>query len=219
MARKHGVYRFVKRFFDILFGVVALVVTSPLLLILYILVAVDSGFPVIFKQNRVGMKGKLFEIYKFRSMRKDAPNVVATKDFEDPYKYITRVGKFLRKTSLDELPQLINVVKGDMSLVGPRPLIENEGDIHKYRMEAGVYSVRPGLTGWAQINGRDFVPDREKVKYDKEYAENLSFGFDLKIIFRTIFVVWNKEGYAEGKQIKKKKRNNKKKNSKKKRKK
>lgn len=206
MARKHRVYRFVKRFFDILFGVVSLVVTSPLLLLLYILVAIDSGFPVIFKQNRVGMNGRLFEIYKFRSMRTDAPQVVATKDFEDPYKYITRVGRFLRKTSLDELPQLFNVVKGDMSLVGPRPLIENEGDIHKYRMEAGVYSVRPGLTGWAQINGRDFVPDEEKVMYDKEYSDNLSFGFDMKIIFRTVFVVWNRDGYAEGKQTRKRAR-------------
>lgn len=206
MARKHRVYRFFKRFFDILFGVVSLVVTSPLLLLLYILVAIDSGFPVIFKQNRVGMNGRLFEIYKFRSMRTDAPQVVATKDFEDPYKYITRVGRFLRKTSLDELPQLFNVVKGDMSLVGPRPLIENEGDIHKYRMEAGVYSVRPGLTGWAQINGRDFVPDEEKVMYDKEYSDNLSFGFDMKIIFRTVFVVWNRDGYAEGKQTRKRAR-------------
>lgn len=200
VKRKKGAYRFFKRLLDIILAFFAIIILSPFLLIMSLLVLIDSGSPVIFKQNRVGMDGKLFLIYKFRTMRTDAPSVTATKDLEDPYRYITRIGRFLRKTSLDELPQLFNVIKGDMSLIGPRPLIENEGEIHVLRHEAGVYSVRPGLTGWAQVNGRDNVPDEEKVAYDKEYSDKFSFGFDLKIIFKTIAVVFKRDGYAEGKQ-------------------
>lgn len=196
---KHGIYRFFKRMFDIVFALITLLIIWPFMLVLAIWIAADSKGPVVFKQSRVGMHGKLFYIYKFRTMRTDAPSEMATKDFKNPYSYITKSGNFLRKTSLDELPQLFNVIKGDMSLIGPRPLIENEGDIHKLRMDAGVYTVRPGLTGWAQVNGRDFVPDEEKVAYDREYAENLSLCFDLKIFFKTIAVVFKRDGYAEGK--------------------
>ncbi len=198
---KHGIYRFFKRLFDILLSFIALLIIWPFMLVLAIWVAADSKGPVIFNQSRVGMHGKLFKIYKFRTMRTDAPREMATKDLENPYSYITRSGNFLRKTSLDELPQLFNVFKGDMSLVGPRPLIENEGgNIHRLRMDAGVYTVRPGMTGWAQVNGRDNVPDEEKAAYDREYSDNLSLGFDLKIIFKTIAVVFKRDGYAEGKQ-------------------
>jgi len=196
----HSVYRFFKRTLDFLLALIALLIIWPIMLVLAIWVALDSKGPVIFKQSRVGLHGKLFRIYKFRTMRTDAPSEMATKDLENPYSYITKSGNFLRKTSLDELPQLFNVLKGDMSLVGPRPLIENEGgDIHRLRMDAGVYTVRPGMTGWAQVNGRDNVPDEEKAAYDREYAENLSFGFDIKIIFKTIAVVFKRDGYAEGK--------------------
>ncbi len=198
---KHGIYRFFKRLLDIVLAFIALLIIWPVMLILAIWIKCDSKGPVIFKQSRVGMHGRLFRIYKFRTMRTDAPSEKATKDLENPYSYITKSGNFLRKTSLDELPQLINVLKGDMSLVGPRPLIENEGgDIHQLRMDAGVYTVRPGLTGWAQVNGRDNVPDEEKAAYDSEYANNLSFGFDMKIIFKTIAVVFKRDGYKEGKQ-------------------
>ncbi len=193
-------YRFVKRFLDIVLSVITILIIWPFMLILSVWISVDSKGPAIFKQSRVGMHGKIFKIYKFRTMRTDAPSEMATKDLENPFIYITKPGNFLRKTSLDELPQLFNVIKGDMSLVGPRPLIENEGsDIHRLRMDAGVYAVRPGMTGWAQINGRDHVPDEEKVAYDREYAEKLSFAFDAKIIFKTIAVVFKRDGYAEGK--------------------
>ncbi len=198
---KHGVYRIVKRIIDFIVSLVALLIIWPVMLALAIWIKLDSKGPVIFKQSRVGMNGRLFRIYKFRTMRTDAPHETATRDLEDPYRFITKSGNFLRKTSLDELPQLFNVLIGDMSLVGPRPLIENEGgDIHKLRMDAGVYAVRPGMTGWAQVNGRDNVPDEEKAAYDSEYADKMSFGFDLKIIFKTVAVVFKRDGYAEGKQ-------------------
>ncbi len=198
---KHGVYRFFKRLFDIVLSFIALLILWPVMLILAIWVRLDSKGPVIFRQSRVGLHGKLFRIYKFRTMRTDAPSEMATRDLENPYSYITKSGDFLRKTSLDELPQLVNVLRGDMSLVGPRPLIENEGgNIHKLRMDSGVYTVRPGLTGWAQVNGRDNVPDEEKAAYDREYVEKLSFVFDVKIIFKTIAVVFKRDGYKEGKQ-------------------
>ncbi len=198
---KHGVYRFFKRMGDIIISLLAILILWPLMLILAICIRIDSKGPAVFSHNRVGLHGRLFKIYKFRSMRTDAPREMATKDLENPYSYITRSGKFLRKTSLDELPQLFNVLKGDMSLVGPRPLIENEGkSIHRMRFDAGVYTVRPGMTGWAQVNGRDYVPDAEKVAFDKEYSDNLSFCFDMKIIFRTVAVVFKRDGYAEGKQ-------------------
>ncbi len=198
---KHGVYRFFKRLGDIIISLLAILILWPLMLVLAVWIRLDSKGPAIFAQNRVGRGGRLFRIYKFRSMRTDAPREMATKDLENPYSYITKPGKFLRKTSLDELPQLFNILKGNMSLIGPRPLIENEGgDIHRLRLEAGVYSVRPGMTGWAQVNGRDYVPDAEKVAYDKEYSDNLSFGFDMKILFKTIAVVFKRDGYAEGKQ-------------------
>lgn len=192
-------YLFWKRTFDIVLSSLVSLVALPFMLIIALCVAIDSRGPVIFKQHRVGRNGRLFRIYKFRTMKITAPSEMATKDLDDPYMHITKFGKFLRKTSLDELPQLINVIKGDMSLVGPRPLIENEGEIHRLRMEYGVYTMRPGLTGWAQVNGRDNVPDEEKAQFDREYVERSSFWFDIKIMFRTILVVFKRDGYSEGK--------------------
>ena len=128
----------------------------------------------------------------------NAPHEMATSDLSDPYAHITRIGRFLRKTSIDELPQLFNVLKGDMSLVGPRPLIMGESDVHKLRMREGVYDVRPGVTGWAQVNGRDCVPAEEKVYFDKEYVIHRSLIFDAMIFIRTVSVVVGGHGYVEG---------------------
>lgn len=187
-----------KRFFDVIVSALMILILSPLFIIITCAIFLDDGRPILFKQLRVGKNEKRFNIYKFRSMSTKAPKAVATSDLSDPYAYITRVGRFLRKSSLDELPQLFNILKGDMSLVGPRPLIRQEKEIYKLRKNMGVYSVRPGITGWAQINGRDVVTNKEKVKLDKEYVEKRSFWFDLKILFKTIIVVISGKGFAEG---------------------
>lgn len=192
------VYSFFKRTFDVCISAIALAALSPLLLLVAIIIKFDSEGSVIFSQSRVGKNGNLFKVYKFRTMKVTAPHEMATGDLCDPYAHITRVGRFLRKTSLDELPQLFNVFKGDMSLVGPRPLIQGESDVHKLRMREGVYDVRPGMTGWAQVNGRDCVPAEEKVYFDKEYVIRRSIIFDLFILFRTVSVVIGGQGYVEG---------------------
>lgn len=186
-----------KRFLDVFLSLAAIIVLSPLLLIISIIILIDNGTPVIFTQDRVGKDDKLFKIKKFRTMRTDAPNV-ATAELEQSDKYITRSGKLLRRTSLDELPQLFNVLKGDMSFVGPRPLIPEESHIREIRREYGIYSVRPGLTGWAQVNGRDCLSDEEKAEFDREYIEKESFWFDTKIFFRTIWVVLTGKDVVEG---------------------
>lgn len=186
-----------KRFLDVFLSLAAIIVLSPLLLIISIIILIDNGTPVIFTQDRVGKDDKLFKIKKFRTMRTDAPNV-ATAELEQSDKYITRSGKLLRRTSLDELPQLLNVLKGDMSFVGPRPLIPEESHIREIRREYGIYSVRPGLTGWAQVNGRDCLSDEEKAEFDREYIEKESLWFDTKIFFRTIWVVLTGKDVVEG---------------------
>ena len=172
-----------KRFFDFLFSLLALIVLSPVILILSMLVLISSGRPVIFKQERVGYGNKLFTIYKFRTM-KDGMRQTRTEDLteEEVENDITFIGKILRKLSLDELPQLFNILKGDMSFVGPRPLIPQEEEIRVLREKYNVYSVRPGITGWAQVNGRDFISDEQKAKLDKEYVENHSIMMDIKIM-------------------------------------
>lgn len=192
------VYSFIKRTFDVCVSAAALVMLSPVFLILSLIIKLDSQGPIIFSQNRVGKNGNPFKIYKFRTMKVTAPHEMATADLSDPYAYITGVGKILRKTSLDELPQLFNVFKGDMSLVGPRPLIKSESDVHKLRMREGVYDVRPGVTGWAQVNGRDCVPAEEKVYFDKQYVIKRSVAFDVLILFKTVAVVLLGHGYVEG---------------------
>ncbi len=189
-----------KRFFDFLFSLLALIVLSPVILILYLLVLISSGRPVIFKQERVGYGNRLFTIYKFRTM-KDGMRQTKTEDLtdEEVENDITFIGKILRKLSLDELPQLYNILKGDMSFVGPRPLIPQEEEIRELREKYNVYSVRPGITGWAQVNGRDFISDEQKAKLDREYVENHSIIMDIKIMFKTVWVVLAGKDIADGK--------------------
>lgn len=189
-----------KRFFDFLFSLLALIILSPVILVLSLLVLISSGSPVIFKQERVGYGNRLFTIYKFRTM-KDGMRQTRTEDLteEEIENDITFVGKILRKLSLDELPQLYNILKGDMSFVGPRPLIPQEDEIRKLREKYNVYSVRPGITGWAQVNGRDFISDEQKAKLDKEYVENRTLLMDIKIMFKTVWVVLAGKDIADGK--------------------
>ena len=175
-----------KRMADIALSFFALIVFSPLLLGVSLISLVTQGLPILIGQQRYGKNGKIFKVLKFRTMKKDAP-VVASAEIKK--QYITKWGAILRKTSIDELPQFINVLKGDMSIVGPRPLIIQEEEIHKLRTENGIYSVRPGITGWAQINGRDECSDEEKTELDKEYIEKMSLLFDLKILFGTVLPV------------------------------
>lgn len=191
-------YSFFKRLLDIVLSLTALIVLAPLLLVLALLVKLDSPGPALFKQKRVGRNEKLFDIYKFRSMYTSAPRDVATSKLQNAESHITRVGRVLRKTSLDELPQLFNVLKGEMSLIGPRPLVPNEKDIHELRREKGAYRVRPGITGWAQVNGRDCVLPVDKARLDGYYADHMSFGLDVKIIIFSVICVLTARGVREG---------------------
>ena len=191
-------YSFFKRLLDIVLSLTALIVLAPLLLVLALLVKLDSPGPALYKQKRVGRNEKLFDIYKFRSMYTSAPRDVATSELQNAESHITRVGRVLRKTSLDELPQLFNVLKGEMSLIGPRPLVPNEKDIHELRREKGAYRVRPGITGWAQVNGRDCVLPVDKARLDGYYADHMSFGLDVKIIIFSVICVLTARGVREG---------------------
>lgn len=186
-----------KRAFDFTVSLILIIILFPLFLLISLIVLIDAGSPVIFRQYRVGKGNKLFYIYKFRTMRRGVRNV-ATAELTDSEKYITKSGRILRKTSLDELPQLVNVLIGDMSFVGPRPLIPEEKEIRALRKDYNVYSVRPGITGWAQINGRDSLTIEEKALFDKEYIDKQSILFDIKILFRTVLVVLKRENIAEG---------------------
>ncbi len=161
-----------------------LIILSPFFLIVAILILVEDGFPVFFKQKRVGINYSFFNIYKFRSMKKDTPNV-ATHLLTNPDQYLLNIGKFIRKTSLDELPNLINIIKGEMVFVGPRPALYNQDDLMKLRVVAGVDKLKPGITGWAQINGRDEISIEAKVALEKEYLSKKSFFFDLSILVKT----------------------------------
>jgi len=191
----------VKRAFDLVVSVIALIVLSPIILIISILIKLNNKGSIIFKQYRVGKDNKEFVIYKFRSMVEYAPEVASTA-LENPDEYITTMGKFLRKTSLDELPQLLNIIKGDMSLVGPRPVIndESEKELLKLRTEYGIHKLVPGLTGWAQINGRDSMSTARKITLEKEYLKRRSFMFDFKILFTTFVKVFRQEGIVEGRE-------------------
>ena len=185
---KVNMYNISKRIIDVVGALCGIIVFSPIFIITSILIKLESNGSVIFKQIRVGKDSKPFYIYKFRSMKTDAPNM-ATNDLKNPEVYITRVGKFIRKTSIDELPQLFNILKGDMSIVGPRPVIEKERDLLQLRRESYIDKIKPGVTGWAQINGRDNLDTEEKVKYDKEYLYNRSMKFDIYIILKTFIKV------------------------------
>lgn len=176
---------------------ISLIILSPLFLVIAILIKLESKGPVFFKQERIGKNNVNFMIYKFRSMRTDTPDV-ATHLLDDPEIFITKVGKFLRKTSLDELPQFINIIKGDMLFVGPRPALYNQYDLRDLRTEKGVQVLLPGVTGWAQINGRDELEIPDKVEFDRQYLEYRSMMFDIKIVFLTILKVFKSEGVVEG---------------------
>ena len=190
-------YLYLKRALDILISGILLIILLPLFLVISLLIKVTSKGPVIFKQVRLTKGMKEFKIYKFRTMMTKAPNV-ATAQLENPEEYVTKIGKILRKTSLDEVPQLWNVLKGDMSIVGPRPLIVDEGgDIHNIRNQNGVYNLRPGITGLAQVNGRDLVTDEEKAKYDTDYLYNVSLITDIKLLIDTVVVVFKREGISK----------------------
>ena len=191
-------YPYIKRGADVVLSLLALICLSPVYLIVALAVKISSPGPVLFRQQRVGRGGRLFTIYKFRTMRTDTPRDTATHLLQDPSRYITRVGAFLRRSSLDELPQFFNVLKGDMSIVGPRPALYNQDDLIAAREKAGVDAVRPGITGLAQINGRDELPIPVKVRYDREYVENLSLKMDARCFFGTIWSVLRAEGVREG---------------------
>ena len=187
-----------KEYLDIYLSLMALFFLAPVFLTLVIAIKLDSPGPVFFKQKRVGIHQKHFKILKFSTMRTDTPKDMPTHLLQDPDQYITKVGKFLRKTSLDELPQLINIVKGEMSIIGPRPALWNQYDLIEEREKYGANDILPGLTGWAQIHGRDELDIPEKAKLDGYYVDNLSFGLDVKCFFGTILSVLRSDGVVEG---------------------
>ena len=193
MYSKYG-----KRLIDFLISLLGFIVLSPLFLILCLLIKITSKGPIFFKQKRVGIHKTYFDILKFRTMKIDTPKDVPTHLLSDPDQYITSVGRFLRKTSLDELPQLINIIKGDMSIVGPRPALWNQYDLIEHRDLYQANDVMPGLTGWAQINGRDELEISVKAKLDGEYVQRMSFLFDCKCFLLTITSVLKHEGVVEG---------------------
>ena len=183
---------------DIILAFISIILLSPILVLIAILIKLTSKGPVFFKQKRIGKGKSIFYIYKFRTMRTDAPKDMPTHLLDKPDAYITGIGKILRKTSLDELPQLINILKGEMSFIGPRPALWNQYDLIAERDKYGANDVYPGLTGWAQINGRDELPIEVKAKLDGEYVYNMSFFFDVKCFFGTIISVLKGEGIIEG---------------------
>ncbi|MFU0799108.1 MAG: putative sugar transferase EpsL [Xylanivirga thermophila] len=187
-----------KRLIDIVFSFLALIILSPVFLILIIAIKVDSKGPVLFKQKRVGIHKRHFNILKFRTMRIDTPKDCPTHLLENPDQWITKVGKFLRKTSLDELPQIWNIFVGQMSIIGPRPALWNQYDLIDERDKYGANDIRPGLTGWAQINGRDELPIEVKAKLDGEYVKKMGFKMDIKCFFGTIVSVLKHDGVVEG---------------------
>ena len=191
-------YSFLKRFADLILSALGLIVLFFPLLFVMLIIYIDDPGPVFFSQYRVGLGGRHFKMYKFRSMRIGAPSELSTAEVQNPYAYITRVGKIIRKYSIDELPQLYNVMIGDMSLVGPRPLILKEQDMHDLRNQYGVYSVRPGLTGFAQINGRDLVTTEQKVYWDVKYLQEYGFATDIKIVIGTIPKILSHSDVVEG---------------------
>ena len=191
-------YGFLKRFFDIVLSLVAIIVFSWLLIIIAVAIVVEDKGNILFKQKRIGKNKKEFYIYKFRTMKVSTPKDLPTHLLDNPESYITKIGGFLRKTSLDELPQLFNILKGDMSIVGPRPALWNQFDLIALRDENGSNSVRPGLTGWAQVNGRDELPIDVKAGFDGEYIKKMSIIFDIKIILMTVVSVFTSKGVREG---------------------
>lgn len=191
-------YKVVKMIADRILALLGLIILSPLFLVLMLAIRLDSRGPMFFRQKRVGIHKKHFMILKFRTMRIDTPKDTPTHLLANPQQYITRVGRFLRKTSLDELPQIINILKGDMAVVGPRPALWNQYDLIAERDKYGANDILPGLTGWAQINGRDELPIEVKAKLDGEYVRRMGLGMDLRCILGTVVSVAKQDGVVEG---------------------
>ena len=199
LSTRQRIYLPFKRFFDILLSLLTIIVFSLLYIVLAILVKCSSKGPVFFKQKRIGKNKKTFNILKFRTMRVDTPKDVPTHLLENPEIYITKIGKFLRKTSLDEIPQVFNILAGQMSIVGPRPALWNQDDLIAERDKYHANEIRPGLSGWAQLNGRDTLPIPEKAKLDGEYAKRFNVWFDIGIVIRTPFQAFRGKDEVEGK--------------------
>ncbi len=192
------IYPRVKRILDFILSLISILMFWPFFLIIALLIKIDSKGPVFFKQKRIGKDKKEFYILKFRTMRTDTPKDMPTHMVKNPDLFITRIGRFLRKTSFDELPQVINILKGELSIIGPRPALWNQFDLIAERDKYRVNSIYPGLTGWAQINGRDELPIKIKARFDREYVEKRGFNFDLKIFLLTAASVLGRKGIKEG---------------------
>jgi len=195
-----SMYLHIKRMIDIVLSLMAIVILSPFFACIAICTKLDDSGPVFFRQKRVTIHKRYFEILKFRTMKVSTPKDCPTHLLENPDQYITKIGKFLRKTSLDELPQIFNILKGDMAIIGPRPALWNQEDLIAERDKYGANDILPGLTGWAQINGRDELMINGKARLDGEYVKRLSFYFDIEIFFKTIFSVLRSDGIKEGKE-------------------
>ena len=191
-------YPYVKKGIDFILAFVALIILSPLFIVLGMLIKIDSRGPIFFKQKRIGKRKEHFYILKFRTMGIDTPKDMPTHMLQNPEAFITKIGGFLRKTSLDELPQIINILKGEMSIIGPRPALWNQYDLIRERDKYGANDITPGLTGWAQVNGRDELPIEIKAKLDGEYVEKIGFLMDIKCFFATIVNVLKSDGVVEG---------------------
>ncbi|WP_214756188.1 sugar transferase [Exiguobacterium sp. s157] len=187
-----------KRFLDCIFSFIGLIILSPVFIIIVILIKLESRGPVLFKQKRIGINKEEFDILKFRTMKITTPRDTPTHQLNNPGQYITKVGNFLRKTSLDELPQIWNILVGEMSFVGPRPALWNQYDLIEERDKYGVNNILPGLTGWAQVNGRDELPIYLKVRLDAEYVEKANAKMDIQCLLRTVVSVIKSEGIVEG---------------------
>ena len=194
-------FRFVKRSFDFFVALTVLLIALPFMLLIAIAIKLDSRGPVIFKQQRVGRNGKLFNCYKFRSMKTSTPRNMPTSQMAKPEMYVTRVGWVLRKLSLDELPQLFCCLAGTMSFIGPRPLVPNEVKCHEMRERLGVYRMRPGISGYAQVNGRDDVYYKNKAIMDAQYVRDASLWMDFKLLFLTVAVVFKRKGNNTGERV------------------
>ena len=199
LSARQKIYLPFKRLFDIFLSLLTIIVFSPLYIVLAILVKCTSKGPIFFKQERIGKYKKHFKILKFRTMRIDTPRDIPTHMLENPDQYITKIGKFLRKTSLDEIPQAFNIFVGQMSVVGPRPALYNQDDLVQERDKYHANDIIPGLSGWAQCNGRDTLPISDKAKLDGEYVKRFTIWFDIKIIFRTFFQAFRGKDEVEGK--------------------
>ena len=189
---------YVKTFLDLCFALVGLIIALPFIAVIVLIIKLEDGGPILFKQKRFGQNKQPFTVYKFRSMKTTAPSEVSTNSLLNPEDHITRFGKIMRKLSLDEIPQLINVLRGEMSLVGPRPVILKEVDLVTLRQKYKANSCKPGITGWAQVNGRDELRIQEKARMDGEYVRNLGPWMDLKCILMTIYAVISIKGHREG---------------------